>query len=388
MTLPLPATAVLLVIGSAVASLVPAAEDDRRTGTRDEPFRTALSIPAAAQFLDANAHLVENNCYACHSTFTHLAARGAIDPLAEEVMRSRVLLERFNTKMLDPAQAQTVRTHHVARVRLLSAVELARHDAVSTGRLAPLTRQLLDHMWSYQEADGGVNWLKVREAPQAIDDYWPAAMMALGAGVAPEGYAQTPRAQAGMAKLRGWLQAHPPQTLHERGLSLVAHAYISGVLTAEKEREHREAVLAAQHEDGGWSMADLAPWERKDGQPLDPELSDGYATGFLVYALARSGLPKTDPRVQRALDWIRTHQRVSGGWFTQSPYARDRIATNSGTSLVIQALAAYGEIEAAQVTPAQFEAAHAAAERALPAGLFLPEQDEEKNPLQPVAVKP
>src|SRR5690606_24909008 len=135
-------------------------------------------------FLDDGAHLVESNCYACHSTFTHLAARSVIDPIADEVMKSRILLERFNAIMFDPQRAKQVKTFHASRVRMLSAVELARHDAVTTGRLAPLTRKLLDHMWTYQTADGGIDWIKVREAPQAIDDYWPAAMMALGAGIA------------------------------------------------------------------------------------------------------------------------------------------------------------------------------------------------------------
>lgn len=356
------------------------AQGDKLAGTRDEPFLTSFSVTDAARSLDEGAHLVESNCYACHSTFTHLAARSVIDPLAEEVMKSRILLERFNAILFDQEKAKQVKTHHVNRVRVLSAVELARHDAVTIGRLAPLTRRLLDHMWTYQKADGGIDWLKVHEAPQAIDDYWPAAMMALGAGIAPEEYAKTPKAAAGIGKLRAWFQSHPPQTVHERGLILVAHSFIGGVVTDGQKQQHLDAIFAKQHADGGWSMVDLAPWQRKDKKPLDPVLTDGYATGFLVYALARSGVTRDDPRLQRAIQWIKTHQRIGGGWFTQSPYSRDRISTNSGTSLVIQALEACGELARPKVTQAQFDAAHAAAERAMPPGIFLPDQDEEKNP--------
>jgi squalene-hopene/tetraprenyl-beta-curcumene cyclase len=288
--------------------------------------------------------------------------------------------------MFDPQQAKQVKTYHVSRVRLLSAVEFARHDAVTTGKLAPITRRMLDFMWTYQKPDGGIDWIHVREAPQAIDDYWPAAMMALGAGIAPDDYAQTPKASAGIEKLRGWFKAHPPQTLHERGLALMAHSYIGGVLDADAVDQSVETILAGQHDDGGWSMADLAPWERKDKKPLDPALTDGYATGLLTYALARSGVPGSDERLQRAIAWMKTRQRQSGGWYTQSPFARDKIATNSGTSLVIQALEACGELVRPSVSQAQFDAAHAAADRAVPPGIFLPKQDDEKNPIAGVDV--
>lgn len=348
---------------------------DPREGTKDEPFMRTLSRPDAARFLDEGAHLVEHNCYACHSTFTHLAARSVLDPLAPEVMKSRVMLERFNALMFDPSKAKQVKTHHVARVRVLSAIELARHDALTTGRLAPTTRQMLDHLWSYQTAEGGIDWIRVKEAPQAIDNYWPAMMITVGVGSAPEQYAETAKAKAGLEKLRAWFKAHPPQTLHERGLVLIAHAAIGGIITGVEMDAHRTAIRVTQHADGGWSMVDLAPWTRKDNKPLDPTLTDGYATGFLLLALARSGVPIQDEAMQRAIDWIKTHQRASGGWFTQSPFHRDRIATNTGTSLVIQALVACGEIVTPKVTAEQFAEARAAAEKAVPVGVFLPDQD-------------
>jgi squalene-hopene/tetraprenyl-beta-curcumene cyclase len=268
-----------------------------------------------------------------------------------------------------------VKTHHVSRVRVLSAIELARHDAVTTGRLAPTTRRMLDHLWSYQTAEGGIDWIRVKEAPQAIDNYWPAMMMAVGVSSAPDDYALTPKAKAGLDKLRAWFKAHPPQTLHERGLVLMSHAAMGDVLSEEDIRNHVAAIFEKQHSDGGWSMVDLAPWTRKDNKPLDPSQTDGYATGFLLVALAKGGVTRQDERLQRGIEWIKTHQRASGGWFTQSPFHRDRIATNTGTSLVIQALAACGEITTPKVTAEQFAEAHAAAEKAVPVGVFLPDQD-------------
>ncbi|MBL9146174.1 MAG: terpene cyclase/mutase family protein [Verrucomicrobiaceae bacterium] len=372
----------LCFIGWATAAMVVAADPyrelearDAREGTKDEPFMRTLSLPDAAGFLDEGAHLVEHNCYACHSTFTYLAARSILDPLAPEVMKSRVMLERFNALMFDPQKVKLVKTHHVSRVRVLSAIELARHDAVTTGTLAPTTRRMLDHLWSYQTHEGGIDWIWVKEAPQAIDNYWPAMMMAVGVGVAPDGYAATDKAKAGLDKLRGWFKAHPPQTIHERGLVLISHAAMGGLLSEGEVRDHVAAIFAKQHSDGGWSMVDLAPWTRKDNKPLDPSLTDGYATGFLMVALAKAGVTRKDERLQRGIAWIKTHQRASGGWFTQSPFHRDRIATNTGTSWVVQALEACGEIVRPFVTAEQFAAAHEEAEKAVPVGVFLPDQD-------------
>ncbi|MEI6873487.1 MAG: prenyltransferase/squalene oxidase repeat-containing protein [Verrucomicrobiota bacterium] len=340
--------------------------------TVDEPLRGEFSIKAAADYLDRRAHLVETNCYACHSTFTYLPARSLIDPLADEVMRTRILLERLMTMTNDPKQGPQVKTPHLSRLRLLAPLELARHDAATTGRLASITRQSLDAMWKLQKSDGGIDWIHVREAPQAIDDWWPAVMIALGVAAAPEGYASTEPSATNLEKLRGWFRSHPPQTLHERSLTLVANSAIGGILNDEARAGLIEAVFAKQHEDGGWSMPDMAPWQRKDKKLLDPTSTDGYATGLSAYAIVRGGVLPTEPRLQKAIAWIKTHQRESGGWFTQSPFARDKLASNTGTSFAIQALAACGEITPPKVTPEQFATAHAKADAEVPAGQYEP----------------
>ncbi len=341
--------------------------------TADEPVRESFSLEAATGYLDRRAHLAESRCYACHSTFTYLPARSLIDPLAPEVMRTRLMLERFLTKLHTPAEAAAVKTMHIPRVRLLAAVELARHDAATTGRLAPVTRQALDHLWKLQTSSGGIDWIHVKEAPQAIDDWWPAAMMALGVAAAPEGYASTEAAKAGLEKLRTWFRAHPPQTRHEQALTLLADSAIGGILDDPQRNRCIESIRSGQHEDGGWSMTDLAPWHRRDQKPLDPDQSDGYATALCVYALVRAGVDRDDPGLRKGIDWLKGNQRETGGWYTQSPFSRDKLASNTGTSFAIQALAACGELPPPPVVTA--EALASARERAaaeLPADQYLP----------------
>jgi len=123
-------------------------------------------------------------------------------------------------------------------------------------------------------------------------------------------------------------------------------------------------------------MTDLAPWERKDGAPLDAARSDGYATALCVYVLARCGVDSSEPRLRKGIDWLKTNQRETGGWYTQSPFSRDELSCNTGSSFAIQALAACGEIPPVQrVTAESFTAAMRKAEAELLPEQYLPVVD-------------
>jgi squalene cyclase len=85
-------------------------------------------------------------------------------------------------------------------------------------------------------------------------------------------------------------------------------------------------------------------WKRKDGAPHDLESGDGYGTGFAVYVLRRAaGVPADDPRIRKAVGWLKTHQRESGCWFTRSTRADDERSTYMGTAYAVLALAACGQ---------------------------------------------
>jgi squalene-hopene/tetraprenyl-beta-curcumene cyclase len=327
---------------AAGADASPAAAKPNAVG---EPLLEQLSLSKAAEYLDAGAHAREKNCFACHATFAYLAARPALSAPAAVHRQSRQALEEASAKLADAKLSPEEKPGRVAEV-VMTAVVLAQHDAATGGKLQPLTRQALDRIWDMQQADGGWNWVKINEPPTETDDHFGVTTAAIGVLAAPEGYAATPQAQTGLERIRGYLRAHPPATMHQRAMLLLAAAHLDGVLSDEQVHQTATDLFALQRPDGGWSMAGLGDWKRVDGSPLDPTASDGYGTGFAVYVLRRGGgITPENPQLHKAVVWLKTHQRASGCWFTRSPYKNDDMSTYIGTAYAILALDACGEIQ-------------------------------------------
>jgi squalene-hopene/tetraprenyl-beta-curcumene cyclase len=108
-------------------------------------------------------------------------------------------------------------------------------------------------------------------------------------------------------------------------------------------------VFSHQRADGGWSIRNFAqPEEWGKGNRAaklraEPELadppSDGHMTGLAIIALRKAGVPASDPRIQRGIQWLLTNQRASGRWYTRS-LNRDgwQFITYSGTAYPLLAL--------------------------------------------------
>jgi squalene-hopene/tetraprenyl-beta-curcumene cyclase len=67
------------------------------------------------------------------------------------------------------------------------ATTLALHDAGTSGKLHPRTRQALGRMWELQRPAGAWAWNHTRLAPMEHDDYFGAVYAAVGVGHAPDG---------------------------------------------------------------------------------------------------------------------------------------------------------------------------------------------------------
>jgi len=307
----------------------------------DEPLRDEFSMDAAVRFLDAAAlgWQKERKCFACHSDYAFLFTRPVVSWKAPAHDEIRSKLEHLAEH---PREVKYRVTEAV-----MAASVLAQNDALTTGELHPTTRKALDRMWTMQREDGGFDWMKYNQPPSEIDDHYGVTMAAIGVGAAPGGYAETPAAKAGLDKIRRYFRDHPPAHLHHRAMKLLASVHVDGIMTEPERRQVVDDLLALQKPDGGWGVVTLGDWERSDGKPRDLESSDGYGTGFAVYVLRQAGVPADDPRIQRGIAWLKTHQRASGRWFTRSMWKdRKHYLTHAGTAYAILALGACGELEA------------------------------------------
>jgi squalene-hopene/tetraprenyl-beta-curcumene cyclase len=114
-------------------------------------------------------------------------------------------------------------------------------------------------------------------------------------------------------------------------------------------------LLEHQRDDGGWSIREFADPEdwgrgnRADFLRAEPEFknppSDGHMTGLAVIVLREQGIAKDDPRLVKAVAWLKNNQRASGRWWTKSLNTEQyHFITYSGTAFPLWALSLCDEL--------------------------------------------
>jgi squalene-hopene/tetraprenyl-beta-curcumene cyclase len=318
----------------------------------DEPVAKAFSLAKAADVLDTVtlSWVRKNQCFSCHTGYPYLLARtslGDADALglreARKFLEERVAAWDKGGKGKGYLKGEGIieLSEGVTEVVAVAAT-LALHDGQTAGKLQPATRTALARMWELQQADGSWNWNKEDLAPLEYDDYFGAVYAAIGVGHAPEGYARSEAARKGVARLLRYFEKTPAPNLHHKTYLLWASLGLDGLMdNAERDRTVK-ALLSLQREDGGWSLPSLGAWKRLDGQPQDENApSDGYATGLVLYVLRQAGVAATENSVRRGVNWLKTHQRESGRWFTRSLNREgSHYISNAGTAFAIMALRA------------------------------------------------
>ena len=314
-----------------------------------EPMAAAFSPQKAADYLDAIAvaWTRERKCGTCHTNYAYMMGRPALG------RENRAIAGEIRAFFADKV-AQRSSNPPLPHALILAGV-LSINDAETTRHLDPITRQALDRMWELQGPDGAWEYPTSFYSPPLGDSYYGAAFAALAVGIAPDGYADTPAARAGMEKLRHYLTSHRAPSLHHQSILLWASTKTPGLLTAEQQAATICELLQHQRADGGWSLRSLGDWKRRDGSLNNPDAeSDGYATGLVVYVLRQAGLPATDGAIGRGAAWLKTHQRQSGRWFTFSINTDERrddnrytdhLISNIGTAYAVMALRACGELQ-------------------------------------------
>ena len=283
----------------------------------------------AASYLDsrekawsewATAAVPGGTCFSCHTQMTYLMARPALrralgetQPTAyEESLRDglthrvggtdpKTLFRKFSK---EPLASQSMGVESI-----FAALFLAKPEA-------------FDRLWSLQIKDGKDKgswaWFELDLAPWETTDapFYGASLAALAVGSA----SSEPRAHPeNVAALTTYLNSHyEGQPLHNRLLLLWASTKLPAALPKSARQPMIDEAFAKQQPDGAWTIESLGAWSPHPKAP--PSSGDNsYATAFTAWVLLKAGTPSSDPRMARALNWLRSHQDPkTGEWAASS----------------------------------------------------------------------
>jgi hypothetical protein len=278
-----------------------------------------------------------SSCLSCHSLLSYALARPVLRrALSEDAPTEleRKILDQtkrrvLNWDRLDSPPFQLLYDFDEAKKKqsrgteaVLNALLLARDDHFR-GRQESSedTKKALLILWDTQITDGkhkgSWEWLNFGTEPWESDrsPYFGAALAAIAVGSAP-GYISASSGDSGkrIEALREYLKKNlRSQNLHNQIWMLWASASLEGLLSPSERDQLVERILAKQQADGGWSLASLGDFARKDA-PKDLAAADGYATGLAVHALQLAGISKQDKAVNMGLNWLRSNQDPTGAW--------------------------------------------------------------------------
>lgn len=341
----------------------------------DEPLIARFSLAAAARYMDSAAlsWQKEHSCTACHTMISYMMARRSLEPIEPSSGEVRAFFEEVAAGRRNPMPNYQCNDVESA-VAIGVAASLAFDDQLGNGQLHALTRKALDRMWELQREDGSWIWPFRDTPPLKLREHYGTTLAAIAAGTAPDGYVDTEAARQGLARLNGYLRAHPPESLHEEAMLAWASSLVPDLSSADERQATLERLLAAQRPDGGWSLASLvenprsppaaASAEAAASLRADPQhgtqflvyagpdkayksslASDGYATGLVICVARQAGIPADDERLQRGILWLKTNQRASGRWFSPSQaWHTQNLIANAGTAYAVLALHRCGEV--------------------------------------------
>ena len=273
-------------------------------------------------------------CISCHTAVPYALARPVLrqathvtTPTPQETRLLEGISRRVETygnnqlfyAVSDRKQIQSRGTEAALNALVLASAD-ADHDRRTPGET---TRKALRRLWETQRPDGAWDWLDFGLEPFESADavYYGATLAALAVGTAGVSTGQ-PSEAAGVDKLRGYLKdRYAEQSLFNRVSLLLASTRWKDVLTGPEREALVAEIQKAQRDDGGWSLQALGPWKWSKTPSLfraakppgitDASLlarSDGYATGMIVYALRKTGLPRDHPMVTRGVQWLVANQ--------------------------------------------------------------------------------
>jgi squalene-hopene/tetraprenyl-beta-curcumene cyclase len=318
----------LLIMGTATLQCIAEPEVTLENHTRptsnvaSEPIIKKFDYEKAVRFTDnaAMAWQKSRSCVTCHTNGLYLVTRPAAGVDAPAYKEARLFTKKYLLQNIS-LSAKPKKKRGIEGI-VASTAFLAISDIKVNRKLGETTKQAFDYAWSKQDKSGAwTGWLKCNWGPYESDDHFGVTLVALAAGMSSDDpYFETEKAREGLRKIKTYLAKSPPESLHQMGMMLWASAHFSALASKDQITQWRKDLFAAQKKDGGWVLIELGndAWKREDNKPQSKE-TDGYATAFAIHVLTESGVDKSDPRLVKARQWLKSQQRESGRWYTRSP---------------------------------------------------------------------
>jgi len=335
--------------------------------TADEPKVKAFgpdTIRAARKYLDdgANSWVRERSCVACHGTGVYMVERSVLTPLlgtpSEEVRRQFV--ESMPEKIGPPQIRNGVKYFGQGIYSVWRSSGLASWDKHVTGKLSPDTDKSLRQMFQCLADEGFIKTIDQVEIPYITTNFELTVQAARAIATAP-GWLATVKDDDTLGRIermKSFLRKHEPISDYERAVKLQLSTFMPELVSDDERKSFIAMLWKQQQPDGGWStrrMSDLMKWHEK----MDPKVvamiqgepdaanpgSDPYMTAFAIVLLRESGVPASDERIRKGIEWLKVNQRVSGRWWMKSLY-RDtyHFSTYISTAVALRALALCGEV--------------------------------------------
>jgi N-acyl-D-aspartate/D-glutamate deacylase len=290
------ATMLRMTLLSVLASGIASAAEDRpsvSSKTAREAVERGLKIvqKAAANYPE------HRTCFSCHhQTLPMLAmveARGRGLAIDADLLQDQADFSRrsFEERIEPMAQGRGIGGAAMTVGYGLWTLELA-------GRKPDkVTEAMVSFLLKTQRRDG--SWAVGGRRPPLEESLVMGAALAAIEMRLFASESQRDEAEAAVNKAKEWIDRAPLLRQEDRNARLWALQSLGA--GAEEIRKAREAVLALQHDDGGWPSADDLP-------------SDAYATGQTLARLAYAGLPVTQPAFQRGVKYLLDTQQSDGSW--------------------------------------------------------------------------
>jgi hypothetical protein len=136
------------------------------------------------------------------------------------------------------------------------------------------------------------------------------------------------------ARLGDWISSGEVKNMVDLCYQTLALAGIDRTKYREQIQKNAERILSLQRPDGQWSMR---------FESSQPEVE--FQTGHALWALEAAGIPKTNPQVAKAIDYLLRRQQAFGGWMDPLQSFENFRTPFRETQMAVLALSAYFPLE-------------------------------------------